>query len=143
MRRWQMAKISPCCLTKTTVYTSDGTDAGVEWHKCQCGQTYHPCETYDESSYRAGVKAERERIKNTTATWSPDFPTEPGWYWFYGKYSVYCADRPSKMSFVRVYTTGPGWWVYSIDGREFPKTDRPAGIWYKAGPPELPKEAVR
>lgn len=74
-------------------------------------------------------------------SWTPEWPTKPGSYWFYGY--RFCrfdeADKP-ELCFVQVRMSGNKKPMYVTHGHFMYKEGGASGLWQKAVLPELPKE---
>lgn len=83
-----------------------------------------------------------EQIFVEQASWSKDWPTESGFYWFYG----WCfrawggkRERPPKMHFVRVRRIANGIALIT-DGHFLYKEEGAEGCWTPARLPEPPTQ---
>ena len=72
----------------------------------------------------------------TENEWTPDWPTKPGWYWFYGH--KYGEDRVS-MSVVRVDKISNGL-MHVIDGAFMYKQEKHRGVFQRMSTPVVPVE---
>lgn len=79
------------------------------------------------------------------APWSEDWPTEPGYYWFYG----WCfrawhgtRNEPPKLHFVQVRRIANGLALVT-DGHFLYKAEGGEGLWAPATLPELPTQFAR
>jgi hypothetical protein len=80
-------------------------------------------------------------------TWTENWPTEPGWYWFYGfRFSFECnwpnaMERIAKpeLHVVQVIK-GNNCTVYVCSGAFLYKDEGARGVWQRVLEPELPKE---
>ena len=72
---------------------------------------------------------------NEPGVWTKEWPTEPGWYWFYGH--LYGEDRDSEYGIVRVYEISNGV-MRTIDGQFMYEADGHDGIFTKAILPLVP-----
>lgn len=73
--------------------------------------------------------------------WSQDFPTKPGYYWFYG--DPFGNKRGAdglqvRLHWVRAYQ-GANSLVVVSDMNSFMYWDEVVGLWTQAIPPELPE----
>lgn len=78
--------------------------------------------------------------------WTQEWPTEPGYYWFYGRrFSTRnrCSDLPSEMSFVEVFMSAEESPVYICNGNFLYKREATKGWWTRAELPDPPEEAGR
>lgn len=76
---------------------------------------------------------------NTTG-WQPEWPTEPGtWWYFYGwRYGRRGRNKPKLWV---AYVVDDGWINFFSDGHPFMGfKERVRGVWQRMTPPELPKE---
>lgn len=89
------------------------------------------------------------KVADTGSAWSQDWPTEPGWYWFWGvDYRQYGDIRPitdGDRRLIMVHVTVRPWGVTCWgDGHRLHKMiERPAnggavGVWQRAITPDLP-----
>lgn len=105
----------------------------------------------ERNHYTGGSMDEMTRAANAAQkpAWSQDWPTEPGWYWFWGvDYRQYVDTRPitdADRRLIMVHaSTYPGGMTYWGDGRFLYKTiEAPAnvgavGVWQRATAPDLP-----
>lgn len=111
----------------------------------------HPDAVGAEINGRFFPRQEYEEIRREarSAEWSQDWPTEPGWYWFWGVcYRQYGDVRPitdvdRHLIMVQV-TVHPGDVVYWGNGQPLHKMiAKPAnggavGVWQRAVVPNLP-----
>lgn len=75
--------------------------------------------------------------------WSKEWPTEPGYYWFYGwtwcdKSFRITNNKPPKPHFVEVNKTSGQSLIYVTKGNFMYKSERHIGLWTPAFPPEAP-----
>jgi NADPH-dependent ferric siderophore reductase len=71
------------------------------------------------------------------ALWTDEWPTEEGYYWFYGHTSRHRADRPYEINVVQV-AHGANCTVYICRGALLYKVEGADGVWQPVYPPELP-----
>ena len=73
--------------------------------------------------------------------WTTEWPTEPGWYWFFG-FRFKSRDRPPELATVRVHKTMKG--VARVGGASFMyRGEGDHGVWAKLDtpePPSIPRE---
>ncbi len=62
-------------------------------------------------------------------TWTTDWPTEPGWYWFYGWAFGLVEDHPPKLHAVNVAAGNSDDVMRIIDGNFMWKTEGHQGIF--------------
>ena len=74
-----------------------------------------------------------------TDTWTDKWPTEIGWYWFWGQPHYGLRDLPAQLYSVEVHMAG-GLSVYITDGSIMYRGGGGWGTWGPAVLPELPKE---
>lgn len=68
--------------------------------------------------------------------WTSEWPTEQGYYWFYGW--CFChRDRPPGFHCVEVYRTAIGF-RYATGGHFLYETEGASGIWQPVKLPNLP-----
>lgn len=78
--------------------------------------------------------------------WSKDWPTKPGYYWFYGYKCGSYENRPKRLSVVVVDTARngvcviPNRFIYVCDGQFIYKKEGYDGVWQEVILPELPNE---
>ena len=70
-------------------------------------------------------------------SWSEDWPTEPGYYWFYGWTHGYWRGDPARLHFVEIHKL-PLELMFFTDGKLFRNADGAEGFWMPAGVPEAP-----
>ena len=68
--------------------------------------------------------------------WSSDYPTEPGWYWFYGR--KYGEDKHS-MGTVTVFSVQTGA-VRVLDGQFMWEQDKHKGVFSRIDEPVISPE---
>lgn len=90
----------------------------------------------DELSYRLGIVAEE---LETPAPWSDQWPTEHGWYWFYGRRSRF-ADRDDLFPIQVRETSIMGSYVYISGGTLVYAEEGARGKWQKIDLPQNPGE---
>ena len=76
------------------------------------------------------------------ATWTPEAPTEPGYYWFYG-WAFRDRDRPPKHHLVDVRKTMNSFCYITNGHFLYPRAEGGYGKWLPAelpDPPQLPEE---
>lgn len=87
------------------------------------------------------TREEYERLytesKESVSQWSREWPTESGWYWFYGVLSK-SADTP-RLKPVQVRRTGNGHMFYVIAGGFAYQQEGARGYWLPAVVPDLPE----
>lgn len=71
--------------------------------------------------------------------WTKEWPTEPGWYWFYGQTSRQLYDRPPRMMLVKVSEIVNGV-CYVTEGRFLYKAEGARGLWVRAYRPQPPTD---
>lgn len=77
-------------------------------------------------------------LEDPTPSWSPEWPTEPGWYWFYGK--RFRSSDKDELHPVQVYgTASPDVKCYAA-GSAFIYEESATGLWLPLETPELPEE---
>lgn len=70
--------------------------------------------------------------------WSAEWPTEPGWYWFYGARSAYAAKNGQvelRPCAVRKSANGV---LYVMDGAFMYRAEGGAGLWSPIAEPAKP-----
>ena len=102
----------------------------AEWD----GKKYKVCEDCDLRVKRIIEAAEVEYKK---ALWSQDWPTKPGFYWFYGRD---WPRAPLSMELAEVFLSGNGHPVYICRGAFINKLEGSDGFWTKANLPNPPEE---
>ncbi len=65
----------------------------------------------------------------TNTTWTKEWPTERGWYWFYGQTSRILWDMEPRYVPVRVFKDGTGKPVYAGGGQFLYKAEGMRGLW--------------
>lgn len=77
------------------------------------------------------------KILKTPEEWQDEWPTEIGYWWFYGrKYHA----KDDSLHFVQVKgPTGDGKYMYVVDGAFIYKAEGACGQWTKVQLPQLPK----
>jgi hypothetical protein len=70
--------------------------------------------------------------------WSYDWPTEPGWYWFYG-WCFRSRGYPAKMHLVRVRKIANGV-AHVTDGHFLWRGEGAYGMWTEAVLPDPPED---
>ncbi len=74
--------------------------------------------------------------------WTKEWPTEPGYYWFYGRrFRISRTEEPTEMSFVEVFLSANKTPVYICNGNFLYKREASEGWWTRAELPDPPKEA--
>lgn len=81
---------------------------------------------------------EKVRLKMESQEWTPDWPAERGYYWFYG-WCFRRRDRPPELHFVKVRHDGTGKPIYITDGHFLFKAEGAEGLFCPADIPELPQ----
>lgn len=74
-------------------------------------------------------------------TWTPEWPTKPGFYWFYGR--PWNIDRAPELTIVEVREMGPpekSWNVYIVHGAVVYASERGEGFFQPIPKPTLPVE---
>lgn len=69
--------------------------------------------------------------------WVKEWPTEPGWYWFYGL--RYSREQP-ELNPVQVWRAGDGNNAYVVRGSFLYKSEGAEGVWQPMALPDLPGE---
>lgn len=77
--------------------------------------------------------------------WTREWPTEPGWYWFYGRLSTLNGTRDGKpgrteLRPIQVFRCGDGGLAYSAMTFFIYESEGAEGWWVKAEIPELPED---
>ena len=72
-------------------------------------------------------------------SWSPEWPTEPGWYWFYGWEFGASTSVEAALDTVEVFASG-GALVYIRSGHALRKEKGATGLWLPLETPEVPEE---
>ena len=73
--------------------------------------------------------------------WTKEWPTEIGWYWFWGQPHYGLRDLPAQLYSVEVHYTRNDM-AYVANGSFMYKGGGGWGVWCPAILPELPKEEV-
>ena len=72
--------------------------------------------------------------------WTQEWPTEPGWYWFYGQcFRNWTGEWCPRLYYVTARRCSNGM-VYTTDGH-FMYEEEAQGWWQPAVLPELPEDA--
>lgn len=72
--------------------------------------------------------------------WSEEWPTEPGWYWFYGWMTAYGKQNfPRTLYPVQAKVGLHG--IHLVTGCDFIYRSDAEGWWLPLVPPELPERA--
>ena len=71
-------------------------------------------------------------------SWSPSWPTEPGWYWFYGKASENAEVRGPNLAMA--YTADAFLHVSLMRGYHIRQDLGATGLWLPLQTPEVPEE---
>lgn len=70
--------------------------------------------------------------------WTHEWPTEPGWYWFYG--DPHGIEKHfTRLYPVRVYKVSNGW-AHIAEGNFMFPSEASDGVWIKMIVPKLPEE---
>ena len=69
--------------------------------------------------------------------WTEEWPTEGGWWWFYGDPDADFMDRENRLMAVQVYIDEDGDSTCTTDGR-FIYDSQAEGVWQKMDVPNLP-----
>lgn len=98
---------------------------------------------------RAQYEILRSSCRAVGPKWSQDWPTEPGWYWFYGySYRQYADMRPptsedQRLIMVQVFVSrgialcwGEGELLHRMIKK--PANGGAVGVWQRAEAPKLP-----
>ncbi len=71
--------------------------------------------------------------------WSKDWPTEPGYYWFYGWcWRGWRDDHTPELHYVEVALDSTGKPMYITNGHFLYKAEGADGFWLPVKLPELP-----
>ena len=73
--------------------------------------------------------------------WTNEWPTEPGYYWFYGQLFRDRSNSADEFHFIRVYETANGR-IVCVTGGYLLSRESGAGVWCPVGFPDLPAEEV-
>lgn len=69
--------------------------------------------------------------------WTNEFPTKPGWYWFYGHPWGKSEHDMIRLTMMRVIQDNQGEIICTMNN-SFIYKSRCQGMFYKVTPPELP-----
>ena len=75
--------------------------------------------------------------------WTKEWPTEPGYYWFYGRRfrTIHLKQEANSTYFVEVFISSNKSPVYICSGNFLSKGEEAEGWWTRAELPDPPKEA--
>lgn len=73
--------------------------------------------------------------------WTDEWPSEPGWYWFWGQPHYGLRSLDSELYSVRVYETSTGL-AFVAEGDFMYRGGGGRGLWCPAVLPDLPEEAT-
>jgi len=68
--------------------------------------------------------------------WIKEWPTEPGWYWFWGK--TYKGSLKHELYMVQVWQMASGGLAYVTGGALLHEWEGAEGMWHPAVVPEPP-----
>jgi hypothetical protein len=78
-----------------------------------------------------------------TWTWTKEWPTKPGWYWFYGwpygRVELFDEGIEPELNVVNVWKVANGL-AYIRNGNFWYKEDKPVGLFCPMDVPELPSK---
>ena len=95
------------------------------------------CNCADDRAFLAARLAE-EIVAAESASWSETWPTEPGYYWFYGWPFKSRCHNP-ELHFVRAFRTANSLALVT-NGHFLYRTEGGEGYWMPARVPELPTQ---
>lgn len=71
--------------------------------------------------------------------WTKEWPTEPGWYWFYGHQWRAMYDEASELVPIKVERCSNAW-LYGAGSHFLYKAEGARGLWTPAIMPDLPAD---
>lgn len=77
----------------------------------------------------------------TMPEWTTEWPTEPGWYWFYGRLSAIATRMDASPRLYSVLVRkGSNHFAYIAEGSFVYQEEGAVGKWIAADVPEIPGE---
>jgi hypothetical protein len=75
-----------------------------------------------------------------TPAWTEVWPTEPGWWWYYGTWTR--NDFDARLSAVKIRKGAGDAVFYVADGANLWRSEGAFGVWLPLVPPEIPRVSV-